>query len=162
MNCFSIFLLTIGNAFKLSDFNMADEIFRLATILLVLGLILQAIIVSRDTEIKNQRLSLFIVLNSFVMAFLFAAITIKTGHLGLVSIKHISFDIFSTTLLTSCLIYNFSIVDRLISAPVTVKTTVHQHVTFIFVFLVLNIIYMTLYSETTNRQDLIEMIEKLR
>lgn len=141
---------------------MADEIFRLATILLVLGLILQGIIVSRDTEIKIQRLSLFIILNSSVMAFLFAAITIKTGHLGLVSIKHISFDIFSTTLLTSCLIYNFSIVDRLISAPLTVKATVHRHVTFILVFLVLNIIYMALYSETTNRQDIIEMIEKLK
>lgn len=141
---------------------MADEIFQLATILLVLGLVLQAIIVSRDNDIKNQGLSLFIVINSLVLAFSFAAITIKTGHVGLVSIKHISFDIFTTILLTSCLMYNFSIVERLISAPLTVKTTVHRHITFTFIFLILGIIYMTLYSETTNRLDIIEMIENLR
>jgi hypothetical protein len=162
INCFSVSLMAIGNAFKLSIFNMGDEIFRLSTLLLVLGLLVQTVILSRDGSIKNQGLRFFFGWNSFVIAFCFAAILIKTGHLGLDSIKHISFDVFATILLTSSLVYSFSIVDRLISAPVNLKTLIHRHITFVFIFLILDMIYMTLYSETTNRLDIMEMIEELR
>lgn len=159
LNCFSISILTIGYAFKLSNFNMGDQIFQGSSILLALGLIVQAIYSTKDTDIKKQGLRLFFILNSLVLAFSFIAIVIKTGHVGLSTIKHITFDIYSTILLTGCLIYNFTIIDRLVSTTNTVKATIHRHITFIFIFLILSLIYMALYSETTNRMDIIEMIE---
>jgi hypothetical protein len=159
LNCFSICILTIGYAFKLSVFYLGDEIFQLSSIFLALGLIFQAIYFAKDTDINKQGLRLFFILNSLVLAFSFIAIVIKTGHVGLTAIKHITFDIFTTILLTSCLVYDFSIIDRLISATNTVKAAIHRHITFIFIFLILSIIYMALYSETTNRMDIIEMIE---
>lgn len=138
---------------------MGDQISQGASILLALGLIFQAIYFAKDTDINKQGLRLFFILNSLVLAFSFIAIVIKTGHVGLTAIKHVTFDIYSTLLLTGCLICNFSIVDRILSATNAVKATIHRHITFIFIFLILSIIYMALYSETTNRMDIIEMIE---
>lgn len=155
-------LLTIGYAFKLSIFRGGDEILRTSTILLTLGLITQGAVSFAHEQIKIDKLRLFFISNSLVLAISFLAIMTKIGHLGLVEIKHLTFDVFTTMLLTGCLIYNFSITDRWVNAPAATKILIHRHITLIFIFLVLSFIYMTLYSETTNRMDIIEMIDQIK
>jgi hypothetical protein len=155
-------LLTIGYAFKLSIFRGGDEILWISTILLTLGLITQGVVSFMHEQIKVDKLRLFFISNSLVLAISFLAIMLKTGHVGLVAIKHLTFDVFTTILLTVCLIYNFSITDRWVNAPTATRTLIHRHITVIFIFLVLSFIYMTLYSETTNRMDIIEMIDQTK
>jgi hypothetical protein len=132
---------------------------RASSILLAIGLTSQAIYSLRHKSIQIEGLRLFFFINSLVLAFAFLSILIKTGHVGLPAIKHLTFDLFTTTLLTITLIYNFSIMARLMGASSEVKILVHRHITFIFIFLILSLIYMTLYSETTNRMELMEMIK---
>lgn len=155
-------MLTIGYAFKLSIFRGGDEILWVSTILLTLGLITQGAVSFVNEQFKADKLRLFFTSNSLVLAISFLAIMVKTGHVGLVAIKHLTFDVFTTILLTGCLIYNFSITDRWVSAPTATKILIHRHITLIFIFLVLSFIYMTLYSETTNRMDIIEMIDQIK
>ena len=69
---------------------MGDQISQGASILLALGLIFQAIYFAKDTDINKQGLRLFFILNSLVLAFSFIAIVIKTGHVGLTAIKHVT------------------------------------------------------------------------
>jgi len=155
-------MLTIGYAFKLSIFRGGDEILWVSTILLTLGLITQGAVSFVSEQFKADKLRLFFISNSLVLAISFLAIMVKTGHVGLVAIKHLTFDVFTTILLTGCLIYNFSITDKWVSAPTATKILIHRHITLIFIFLVLSFIYMTLYSETTNRMDIIEMIDQIK
>ena len=93
-------LLTIGYAFKLSVFSFGDEILMISTILLALGLIIQGVVSFAHEQIKVGKLRLFFISNSLVLAVSFLAIMIKTGHIGLVAIKHLTFDVLTTILLT--------------------------------------------------------------
>ena len=86
-------MLTIGYAFKLSIFRGGDEILRISTILLTLGLIIQGVFTFAHEQIKADKLRLFFISNSFVLAISFLAIMIKTGHIGFVAIKHLTFDV---------------------------------------------------------------------
>jgi len=159
INCFSVGLLTIGYVFKLSYFKGGDEILRISTLLLALGLILQAIYSIQNKSINTEALRPFFILNSLFLAFSFLSIVIKIGHVGLPVIKHITFDIFTIPFLTVVLIYDFSTIEKVLAASREVKVLILKHIVLIFIFLILSLIYVTIYTETTNRIELMEMIK---
>jgi len=152
-------IATIGYVFKLSYFKGGDEILRISTILLALGLILQTIYSSQDKSIATEKLRSFFMINSLFMALAFLSIMIKIGHVGLTIIKHVTFDFFTTTFLTIVLVYDFSIVEKVLAASREVKVMVLQHIGLIYIFFFLSLIYMAFYSETTNRLELMEMMK---
>jgi len=82
-NCLSIGILTIGYVFKFSNLRGGDEMFRFSTLLLALGLILQAINSLQNENVKTEKLRPFFIINSLFLSFAFLSIMIKIGHVGL-------------------------------------------------------------------------------
>lgn len=158
-NCLSIGVLTIGYIFKLSYFKGGDEIIRISSILLALGLILQAIYSLQNENITTDKLRPLFIINSLFLAFAFLSIMIKIAHVGLPLMKHITFDIFTTTFLTIVLIYDFTAIEKVVAASREVKVLILKHIVLVFIFFILSLIYMTLYTEGNNRIELMEMIK---
>ena len=149
---FKLFLISIIIVFiawiaKLHFIFGGDYLFRFGTLGILIAIIVQIILFTKNLELKSNNLTRLFILNSICLAFVYLGMMMKVSHIMNTQIeKDLVLDFIGIPAILISIIYNFAHIDKLIESSKTNKLLFYKQILLPWTLFLFSFLIYAIYS----------------